>query len=170
MPSRILIADDNPGVRTALRQLLAGQDREIVEAGDGAEALSMALENPPDIAVLDLAMPALDGLSVARTLSNQFPHLPLVMCTMHWTPQLQVEALKFGVHRVISKAHGGLLVSTVDELLANRQTQATSTSPVVLPPDTLPSPAVIESAVPPKANLPAAPELSSEPPPAKTPE
>jgi DNA-binding NarL/FixJ family response regulator len=170
MSSRILIADDNPGVRAALRQLLSGQDREIVEAADGAEALSKAIDNPPDVAVLDLAMPSLDGLSVARTLSRQFPNLPLVMCTMHWTPQLQVEALKLGIHKVISKAHGGLLVSTVEEILANRQPQSISTSQFVVPPDALPSPAVMESAVPQKRDLPAAAELSSDPPPAKTPE
>jgi DNA-binding NarL/FixJ family response regulator len=143
MPGRILIADDNPAVRTALRQLLSAKDREIVEAGDGVDAVAKAIESPPDVAVLDLAMPAMDGLAVARELSRRLPNTALVMCTMHWSSHLQVEALKFGVKKVISKAEGGLLVTTVEELLAasradeQKPPESLPTGPQAIPPPPL---------------------------------
>src|SRR5690348_12946372 len=139
MPFRILIADDNPSVRTALRQLLSGKDREIFEALDGADALAKALDTRPDVAVLDLAMPSMDGLSVARELLKQLPNTAVVMCTMHWSPQLKVEALKFGISHVISKAQGGVLVSTVEEILASRQTADAEAQPtsLMVPPEML---------------------------------
>src|SRR5881628_2961279 len=136
MVFRILIADDNPAVRTALRQLLSGTNREIVEAEDGTSAVAKAIESQPDVAVLDLAMPVMDGLAVARELLKQLPKTAVVMCTMHWSPQLQVEALKFGVSHVISKAHGGMLVSTVEQILASREAvDVQANAPLIVPPE-----------------------------------
>ena len=147
MPARILIADDNPAVRMALRKLLEGPGRELLEAGDGAEALAKALEHPPDVAVLDLAMPTMDGLTAAREISKQLPQTALLMCTMHWSPQLLIEAQKHGVRKVISKAEGGELVASVEEALNARAVEAPIPA-LVLPPDTLhPPPAIAEAAI-----------------------
>jgi DNA-binding NarL/FixJ family response regulator len=145
MGTRVLIADDSAAVRTALRTLLARPDREIIEAEDGAQALATALEASPDIAVIDLVMPNMDGLAAAREISSRLPGLPIVMCTMHGSPQLQVEALKVGVAKVISKADGGQIVALVEELLASRQSAplAPATAPS-LSADTLPPPSVME--------------------------
>lgn len=147
MPARVLIADDNPAVRTALCHLLARPDRELFEAEDGADAVSKALEHSPDVAILDLAMPTMDGLAAAREISSRLPQVALVMCTMHWSPQLQLEAMKWGIRSVISKADSGLLISTVDELLASRASSgvAPSASPAILPTETLPTAPAIES-------------------------
>lgn len=152
MPSRILIADDNPAVRTAIRQLLEAPGREIVDAADGAEAVSKALEFRPEVAILDLAMPTMDGLNAAREISKQNPDTVVLMCTMHWSPQLLTEAQKYGVRKVISKAAGGELVSSVDELLTQKAATEVAVpvpSPaLVLPPDTLhPLPLIAETAV-----------------------
>jgi len=170
MAFRILIADDYPAVRTALRQLLSGKNREIVEAADGADAVAKALQNPPDVAVLDLVMPALDGLAAARELLTQLPNVAVVMCTMHCSPQLEVEALKFGVNKVISKAHGGLLVSTVEQILASRQnTEAEAQpAPLILPPGISGNGALPASISSDQNDLPAAPDLLTEPSPTET--
>ncbi len=147
MPARILIADDNPAVRTALRQLLEGPGRELLEAADGAEAVAKALEHRPEVAVLDLAMPAMDGLTAAREISKQLPQTALLMCTMHSSPQLLIEAQKYGVRKVISKAQGGELVASVAEVL-NAQASEAPIPPLVLPPDTLhPPPTIAEVAI-----------------------
>jgi two-component system, NarL family, response regulator DesR len=142
MGTRVLIADDSAAVRTALRQLLARPDREILEAEDGAQALATALETSPDIAVIDLVMPNMDGLAAAREISTRLPGLPIVMCTMHGSPQLQVEALKVGVTKVISKADGGQIVSLVEELLTARQFDPSTAR--AASPDALPPPSVME--------------------------
>ncbi len=163
MPARILLADDNPTVRTALRRLLSGPNREIVEAEDGTDAVSKALEHRPDIAILDLAMPSMDGLSAAREISRHLPHVQLVMCTMHWSPQLNIEAQKSGIHTVVNKANGGVLVATVTELIDSLPSLnlPLPASPLVLPPDALPAP-ITEVADPSKDNPPAA-ESSIDP-------
>jgi len=119
MPARILIADDNPAVRTALRQLLQGLDHpQIIEAKDGKEAIDLALEQHPDAVILDLAMPVMDGLTSAREMSKLLPDLPIVMCTMHWSPQLELEGQKHGVRTVVPKSNANLLLSVMQQFLA----------------------------------------------------
>jgi CheY-like chemotaxis protein len=157
MPPRILIADDNLLVRTTLRHLLESlQACEIIEAHDGQEAVARALEIPPDLAILDLAMPGVDGLSAARQISQALPTLPIVMYTMHWSSHLEVEALKYGVRKLVSKTQSRLLVSTVQELLA-AQASAPQPSPNVLPPVSLEGAPAIDPAPPPPADISAAP-------------
>jgi DNA-binding NarL/FixJ family response regulator len=118
MPPRILIADDNSRVRTTLRDLLMKvADLEIVEADDGHQALSKAIEFHPDLIILDLAMPVLDGLNAAREISRALPYSRIVLCSLHGTRHLEAEALKFGVTKVISKSQSDELVSTVKTML-----------------------------------------------------
>jgi DNA-binding NarL/FixJ family response regulator len=146
MPARILIADDSPVVRSTLRQLLSHADREIAEAEDGADAVAKALECRPDIAILDLAMPAMDGLTAAREIGKHLPQTALVMCTMHWSSQLQVEAQKSGIRSVVAKSNGGEIVTVVQELLSAQIPPAgAEPASILLPPNTLPPPSVIES-------------------------
>src|SRR5579871_2962068 len=119
MPARILVADDNPIVRTTLRHLLEGVGYSgIIEAEDGRDAISKTLELRPDIVILDLAMPVIDGLHAAREISQHLPQTPMLIYTMHWSPHLEVEAHKFGVRKIVSKAESSLLLSTVQQLLA----------------------------------------------------
>ncbi len=149
MPARILIADDNPTVRTALRQLLQGLDHpEIIEAKDGKEAIDLAVEQRPDAVILDLAMPVMDGLTSAREMSKLLPDLPIVMCTMHWSPQLEIEVKKHGVRTVVPKSNASLLLSVIQQFLpapppdipaVSSDSSSSESSPVSLPPNpTLP--------------------------------
>jgi CheY-like chemotaxis protein len=69
-PKRILIADDAPSARDLIRSILSRRGYEIFEAGDGEEALACALRFLPDLAILDLQMPKLDGCSVASKLRS----------------------------------------------------------------------------------------------------
>ena len=143
MPARILIADDNPAVRTALRHLLESLDHpQIVEAKDGKEAIRLALEQRPDAVIIDLAMPRMDGLTSAGEISKLFPDLPIVMCTMHWSRQLEQEAEKHGVRAVVPKSNASLLLSAIQQFLpANPPDVPASSEPIAisLPPNpTLP--------------------------------
>jgi CheY-like chemotaxis protein len=118
MPARILIADDNPAVRTALRRLLEGLDHpQIIEAKDGKEAIALAVEQHPDAVVLDLAMPVMDGLTSADEISKLLPDLPIVMCTMHWSRQLELEVQKHGVRKIINKSNASDLLAVIQEFL-----------------------------------------------------
>jgi DNA-binding NarL/FixJ family response regulator len=118
MPIRLLIADDNPVVRTALHQLLerAG-DWEVVDAENGREAIARAQEFAPNLIILDLVMPVMDGLAAAREISKLMPQTPLLMHTLHWSPQVEIEAQKVGVRKVVPKADSKGLISAIRHYL-----------------------------------------------------
>ena len=79
MPQRVLIVDDHAGFRGVARRLLQDIGREVVgEAGTGAKALSEARRLKPDLVLLDVQLPDIDGLAVAATLSAE-PHPPAVV-------------------------------------------------------------------------------------------
>ena len=119
MPIRILIAEDNPAVRTALHTLLADAGLwEIVGVENGRDAIAKAQELRPNLIILDLVMPEMDGLRAAREISKLLPETPMLMYTMHWSPQVEMEAQKVGVRRVVSKADNRLLFSLVQQFLA----------------------------------------------------
>lgn len=163
MPIRILIADDNLAVRTALRQLLESVGHwEIIDVENGREAIAKAQELRPQLIVLDLVMPVMDGLAAARELSKLQPEIPLLMHTMHWSPQLQVEAQKVNVRKVVSKADSKGLISSIQELLTSESAStavATSAAlPVMATPDVAALPPVTESA---QAPAPDQPEIQS---------
>ena len=88
--TRILLVDDNPAVRRYLRAILEQQDSWQVcgEARTGAEALHQVLESPPDLVVLDYQMPDLNGVDVAKQISELFPKIPILMVTLHLSRQL----------------------------------------------------------------------------------
>ena len=88
MPIRLLIADDHVVIRAGMRSLLANvRDIEIVgEATDGDEAIQMARRFRPDVMLLDVRMPALDGLGVLSQLRNEFPALAVVMFSSYDNP------------------------------------------------------------------------------------
>jgi len=120
MPVQILIADDNAVVRTALRHLLESIDSwEIIDAENGQEAVARAKEVRPNLIVLDLVMPVIDGLTAAREISKLLPDTPLLMHTLHWSPQLELEAQKVGVRKMVPKADSKGLVAAVQELLTS---------------------------------------------------
>ena len=102
---RVLIADDHAIVRAGLRSLLAaGTGLELAgEAAGGYEVLELVERNPPDILVLDLSMPDLDGISVTRRLKQKYPNLRILILTLHEDEALLREAIKAGAAGYILK-------------------------------------------------------------------
>jgi CheY-like chemotaxis protein len=117
MAIRILIADDNVPVRRALRQTLESRGHwEIIEAQNGEDAVIQAREAKPDLVILDLAMPVMDGMRAARVISHRFPSVPIILHTLHWSPRVEVEALKAGVRKVVAKADSATILTAVEEM------------------------------------------------------
>jgi DNA-binding NarL/FixJ family response regulator len=104
----ILIVDDHPAVRRALRAAFERQPGFAVcgEAEDGVEAISKAKKLTPDLIVLDLRMPVMDGLEAARELKRLFPRVPLMMLTCYHSSAAEKQALDSGVTAVFSKPDG----------------------------------------------------------------
>ena len=119
MPKCILIVDDNPVIRKTLRRTLErNKGWEVCgEAADGREAVAKAQQLKPDLVVLDLSMPVMNGLEAARELTRISPSLPLVMFTNFNMPELTNEALSAGVRAVVSKSEPAGLVSEIQALL-----------------------------------------------------
>jgi DNA-binding NarL/FixJ family response regulator len=106
LKTRILLADDHAVVRRGLRLVLDGEpDLEVVaEAGDGAEAIRLALDPDVDLAVLDVSMPRMTGLQAAAELNARRPELKLLMLSMHDSEQYLYEALRAGASGYVLKS------------------------------------------------------------------
>jgi DNA-binding NarL/FixJ family response regulator len=102
---KVLLADDHSIVRAGLRRIVeeSGDMEVIAEAADGREAIQHAHQQLPDVAVIDISMPGLDGLEVITQLRNYYPKLPLLILTMHEEGQYVVRAIEAGAMGYITK-------------------------------------------------------------------
>jgi two-component system response regulator DesR len=102
---RLLLADDEKLIRTALAALLGLEDdlEVVAEAGTGAEAVAMARRHRPDVALLDLQMPAPDGIAVAEALHRDLPGCASVILTSHGRPGHLKRSLAAGVRGFLPK-------------------------------------------------------------------
>ena len=105
MMTKVLIADDHAIVRTGLRALLTSEPslHLIGEATGGYEAIEMVTDSRPDILVLDLSMPDLDGIAVTKKLKPLYPDLKILILTLHEDDALLREAIKSGAAGYILK-------------------------------------------------------------------
>ncbi|HXW18203.1 MAG TPA: response regulator transcription factor [Candidatus Acidoferrales bacterium] len=135
--AKILIADDNDWVHRALSALLAAQNWSVVgRAKSGLQAIAMAEEAGAsasgglDLAILDIAMPEMDGLHAAAEILKKIPDLPIIAYTFHKSDALELEAKKTGIREVISKGDPPeMLIQTIRELLG--RSSGISTTPDV---------------------------------------
>jgi DNA-binding NarL/FixJ family response regulator len=104
--TRILLADDHALVRRGVRLILDQEDdlTVIAEAADGAEAVELARADPPDLAILDIAMPRMTGLQAARELTRRQPDLRILFLTMYDNEQYFFEALRVGAAGYVLKS------------------------------------------------------------------
>ena len=102
---RVLLADDHDIVRAGLRRLVeeCGDMEVVAEAADGQEAIRQVQETSPEVAVIDISMPGLDGLEVVSRLRLSHPKLPILILTMHEEEQYVVRAIEAGAKGYITK-------------------------------------------------------------------
>ena len=103
---RVLIADDNAHLRKALCRLFEGHEYlEICcEVANGREAVEKAIEIKPDLIILDLSMPVMNGLEAARELKRILPVVPIILFTLHGHMISDEQAAKSGVDLVVAKS------------------------------------------------------------------
>ncbi|MCX6035782.1 MAG: response regulator transcription factor [Chloroflexi bacterium] len=117
---RVLIADDHAIVRAGLRALLVeGAAFDLVgEAVGGYEAIELVEKTNPDVLILDLSMPDLDGISVTRRIKPQFPNLKILILTLHEDEALLKEAIKAGAAGyILKRAAEAELISAIQVIL-----------------------------------------------------
>ena len=101
-PPRVLVVDDEPQIRRALRVTLRANGYEVVEAADGETGLDMAAAQPPDVVVLDLALPDLDGVEVCRRL-REWSEVPVIVLSAAGDDDAKVGALDQGADDYVTK-------------------------------------------------------------------
>lgn len=132
---RILLADDHDAVRRGLRAMLEDHPGWQVcgEAADGREAVQLAAKLRPDIAVLDLEMPELNGLEATRQIKKELLDVEVLIYTMHETEQLIREVLVAGARGYVLKADAGYqLIEAVEALSRHKPFFTTKASETLL--------------------------------------
>lgn len=117
---RILVADDHEVVRSGLRAIVETRSNWIVcgEAINGEQAVALALETRPDIAIIDYSMPLMNGLAVSRRLRSLHLRTEVLVLTMHETEELLTEAISAGVRGFLFKSDARKhLISAIEALL-----------------------------------------------------
>lgn len=118
MTLRILIVDDEKAVRTALGRLLATRKEWLVvgEAADGAEAIGMTRELRPDIVIMDITMPEMNGLEATPEIKKAFPAAEVLIFTQHDSTQMIQQAQNAGASGYLLKSQANWLVTAVEAM------------------------------------------------------
>jgi DNA-binding response OmpR family regulator len=117
---RILVVDDDPVINKLISDILQEEGWEIYSAQDGEEAIRMVHENPPDLIILDLMMPKINGLEVCRHVTDLF-QIPIIMISGQCDTDTKVKCLNMGAEDFITKPFSVVdLIHRVKTVLQNR--------------------------------------------------
>ena len=106
-PLRVLVVDDHPMVRAGLRSMLSGDDVEVVgEAGSGAEAVERAIELGPELVLLDVELPDMDGAEALARIKAGAPRAAVLMVSMHDDPTMVRRTIEAGAAGYVLKGIG----------------------------------------------------------------
>lgn len=117
---RILIVDDAPNIREILKAIVAIDGWDAVEAATGAEAVRLYRQTRPDLVLMDVDMPQLNGLEAARVIKRQDPHARLVMVTARGERQTVAQAFEIGIAGFLVKPFEPLKVLQLVRYLASQ--------------------------------------------------
>jgi DNA-binding NarL/FixJ family response regulator len=118
MAKIILVADDNPAIRKALcRMFEKEEDYDIcAEAENGKQAIELALQCRPDLIILDLSMPVMNGLEAAHELKKLMPNVPIILFTQHAELGNRIGIMNADVDRIVAKSEAASLMGHVRSL------------------------------------------------------
>ncbi len=132
VPAKILIVDDEPQVRRALRTILASQGCAVIEARDGGEAIEEIKADPPDLVLLDINMPGIDGFETCRQI-REASDVPIIMVTVRGSENDKVQALDAGADDYLVKPFGTQELLARVRAAARRNPNLEEVSPFVSP-------------------------------------
>jgi DNA-binding NarL/FixJ family response regulator len=121
--TRILIADDQPIVRSALGNLIgrAGEDWQLCGAADnGRAAVEQAVALKPDLVVLDMRMPQMDGISAGRAIRAILPGTPVLIYTLFDAEELERTVREAGLQGVVQKSKGAAILQAIRDALSGK--------------------------------------------------
>jgi CheY-like chemotaxis protein len=116
MPRTLLVADDNPTIRNILSQMFEQEYDLCAEAENGKQAIELAIQCHPDLIILDLSMPVMNGLEAAHELKRLMPGVPIILFTQHKDVGNRIGINTLDVDRIVSKSDGSSLTGHVRSL------------------------------------------------------
>jgi len=117
---RILLADDNESLRLVLRKIIETEGWTVCgDAADGMQAVEQAQALKPDLIILDLAMPHLNGLQAAQRISNLLPGVPMLLNTLYDRQVVHDDAIRQGIALVIPKSDVNALIAAIKSFAQN---------------------------------------------------
>lgn len=108
--AKILITDDSAFMRTMLKKILVKMGHTVIEAENGSIAIQMYRDEKPDLVILDVVMPVMDGLTCLKSLREEFPEVNAIMCSSMGQQLIVVDAIKSGAKDFIVKPFNVALV------------------------------------------------------------
>ena len=129
---RVLVAEDDPGVRTSLVRALGFQGYDVVAVNDGAQALEKIDQSPPDVVILDVSMPHVDGLTACRLIREKHPALPILMLTARHEVSDRVAGLDAGADDYVVKPFALEELSARLRAMLRRNSDVTSAEKLVV--------------------------------------
>ncbi len=123
---KIIVIDDQPSVRFGLRRLLEGEGYRVLEAETGAQALPIVTENSPELILLDLRLPDVNGLELLTRIKAIDDDVPIIILTAHGTIETAILALKSGAENFFTKPFDAesiliLIAKTLEQSRARRE-------------------------------------------------
>lgn len=122
MKGKILIVDDQKGVRRLLEELFKKEGWDVKVASDGQEAIGMVEERLPDIILMDVKMPNMNGLEASQLILQAHSQVPIIMMTAYGEIEIVKKALEAGVKKCISKPFDIIVLRDMVNNLINEQT------------------------------------------------
>jgi len=117
--ARVLVVEDNPRLNTLALKVLCGHGHQVEQAADGATGVELALAKRPDVVLMDISLPGMDGLEATRRIKLACPDLPVAALTAHAMPSDRERALEAGCDCVITKPYAiADLLACVERLAA----------------------------------------------------
>lgn len=129
MKTKVLLIDDNEDFRMALKHLLVSNAYDVLEAGNGEQALEIMRLSLPDIAIVDLDMPKMNGIEFSRRVKKDWPQTPILMVTAYSQFYSSKEVIAAGIDAFLQKPiDGDVLVNVISQLLQSKSSPKTGTS------------------------------------------
>ena len=119
--NKILVVDDEKGVCHSFKKILGRQGYDVVTANDGLEGIEMAGREHPDLIVMDVSMPRMDGLETLQRLKSLYPDITIIMMTAHSTSDRAITAMKLGAYDYLTKPFDNVrMIQLVEKAIMDR--------------------------------------------------
>ena len=128
---RVLIVDDEKNIVTSLKGILSDEGYDVLTASDGLEALEKIQLDPPDLVLLDIWLPGMDGIEVLKTVKNYHPEVEVLVMSGHGTIDTAVKATKLGACDFIEKPFSlDQITQSIENVFAEKRNRAPATKEI----------------------------------------